>query len=790
MLRLRLLLSCLIVWAAPLHAQSEGDLVAARAEALAARMPATHPRLLLLPQDLPALRRFVADAPGGSEVASLLGKLVQPVPAMIAEPQPVPTGGKKDARATEIWRTGYTQANLAGFTAWRQAFLFLAQDDAAAGREAARWLLQIASWDVNGGINIRSNDEAFIQSLRPMIFAYDWAYEALTPQERETVRSAIRLRLDILWRDISRKFSLVERTPPDNSLSHPMRFISTLGQGAQALWGESPGVEKYLAWAYEYYLRQFPVWGGDDGGWAEGLDYWGTGLTQHLRFLEGMKLLGFDEPLARPFFRHNGYFALYNLQPYDTSSFGDLTNITRPTPNRALLVAKYAQLNRDGYLMRYARGLSDRLPDGNSYYEFNALDSLLHLFRAAQDKVAERDLAELPGARVFRDIGWVAMHGALGDKERDVMLAFKSSPFGSASHSHSDQNAFVLMAYGQPLAISSGYRDWYGSAHHDGWSRSTQAKNAILIGEQGQPLKDASATGKIARFFSGPRYDFTTGDATAAYRRQAERVLRHILFVDRRYFVMLDELDAHEFRTYQWLLHARERMALDDRTASLTSSKGGAQLRVQFLVPEAGALRLSQTDQFAVPPDAAFVKRMPNEWHARAETITSSRTQDFVSVLMPARLGESSSQATRLPASRGYALRVEQGALRDLVLLGGERAGGVVAGDTQLSGLAAVVTQRADGGAWQRFVLIDGKQLRADELEVEASTAVSLEGAQEAMGIVLQIEAPSAARLSLRLPAAPRAVQGLAEGTWGFDAQQGMLQLQVAAGQTRVRVLR
>lgn len=787
MLRPVLLLVCVLLWAAPLHAQNEADLVSARVEALTARMPATHPRLMLRPQDLPALRRFVAES-GSGEVAHLLGKLGQPVPDMIAEPQAVPVGGKKDARATEIWRTGYTQANLAGFTAWRQSFLFLARDDAQAGREAARWLLQIASWDVGGGINIRTNDEAFIQSLRPMIFAYDWAYEALTPQERETVRSAIRLRLDILWRDISRKFSLLQPTLPDSSLSHPMRFISTLGQGAQALWGESPGVEKYLAWAYEYYLRQFPVWGGEDGGWAEGLDYWGTGLTQHLRFLDGMKLLGFDEPLARPFFRHNGYFALYNLQPYDTSSFGDLTNITRPTPNRALLVAKYAQLNRDPYLMRYARGLSERLPDGESYYEFNALDSLLQLFRAAQDKVAERPLSELPAARHFRDIGWVAMHAALGDKERDVLLAFKSSPYGSASHSHSDQNAFVLMAYGQPLAISSGYRDWYGSAHHDGWSRTTQAKNAILIGEQGQPIKDASASGRITRFFTGPRYDFTSGDATAAYRRQAERALRHILFVDRRYFVMLDELDTHEYRTFQWLLHARERMTLDPQTASLTSSKGAAQLRVQFLVPEAGALRLSQTDQFAVPPDAAFAKRMPNEWHARVETTASSRTQDFLSLLAPGRLGDSLPQAVRLPATRGYALQVEQAGLRDLVLLGGQRHGGAQAGEQRLQGLAAAITH--DASSWLRFVLIEGQGLQAAGLGLQASAALNVEGAQDAQHLALQIEAPAPARLSLQLPAAPRGVQGVADGAWQYEAARGLLHLQLAAGSTRVSVQR
>ena len=31
---------------------------------------------------------------------------------------------------------------------------------------------------------LRTNDELFIQHLRPMIFAYDWAWSALSAEER------------------------------------------------------------------------------------------------------------------------------------------------------------------------------------------------------------------------------------------------------------------------------------------------------------------------------------------------------------------------------------------------------------------------------------------------------------------------------------------------------------------------------------------------------------------------------------------------------------------------------
>ena len=101
-----------------------------------------------------------------------------------------------------------------------------------------------------------------------------------------------------------------------------MRFISTLGLAGLALYHELPEGPTYLAWAYEYYLRQFPVWGGEDGGWSEGLNYWATAANQHFLFLDAMKALGLQEIFAKKFFQNTAYFGLYNLQPYPASSFG------------------------------------------------------------------------------------------------------------------------------------------------------------------------------------------------------------------------------------------------------------------------------------------------------------------------------------------------------------------------------------------------------------------------------------------------------------------------------------
>lgn len=93
---------------------------------------------------------------------------------------------------------------------------------------------------------------------------------------------------------------------------------------------------------------------------------------------------------------------------------------------------------------------------------------------------------DLPQSLHQRDISWVALHSDLAEGKNNVMVQFKSSSFGSFSHSHADQNSFVLEAFGRPLLIDSGYYPWYGSPHDMSWTRQTRAHNALLVNYKGQ----------------------------------------------------------------------------------------------------------------------------------------------------------------------------------------------------------------------------------------------------------------------------------------------------------------
>ncbi|MDB5800473.1 MAG: hypothetical protein JWL63_1412 [Rhodocyclales bacterium] len=774
------------LWPVNALAATDGEIVSARVAALSQTLKNEHPRLLLRPADTAALREFMLNAlPAQADGAALAKLALPPLDNKPLPPQPAAVAnGTQDS--TVAWRDGYTVANDTGNWAWRYALAWQLTGDARYGREAARWLLHLASWKIDRDV-LRTNDELFIQHLRPMIFAYDWAWSALTAEERATVSQALTTRLELLAAQIQPKFSLTSATPPDNSLSHPMRFISTLGLGGMALYHETAAAPGWVAWSYEYYLRQFPVWGGDAGGWSEGLNYWASGMTQHLRFLEAMKLQGFDEPLQRPFFRNTPWFGVYNQMPYAGSSFGDLNNIARPTASTALMMEKFALLQQDPYLMSFGRSLAMKYPTSFGYYDFGAIDAMLHLFRRSQSALPEAELTQLPQTRYFNDIGWVAMHSRLGNKDGDIMLGFKSSPFGSASHSFSDQNSFVINAFGEPLAISSGYREWYGSPHHERWARTTAAKNAILINGEGQPIKSASATGQITRAVEGNRFSFVTGDARQAYAGRATQALRHIFFVDRRYFVMLDEVAAPDEAHFSWLLHARDKMTLDAANNDISIRRGAARLDVRLLSPAPGLLSLRQTDAFDPPVASGYASKMPNEWHATAETLAKSKVQNFFSVLYPRHNDEGTDDAVLRPIKtrRGFGVNVKTRNTEEQVFMSREGEMTIRADGVDIDGLAGTLSTV---GEETRVVAVATRYFNCATFNFSSSVALDVEATVTPAAIALVFATPSTGTLIIRnVFLQPKTVTGVSKNAWTYDLETRLLTIKLTPQTTSLR---
>jgi hypothetical protein len=150
---------------------------------------------------------------------------------------------------------------------------------------------------------------------------------------------------------------------------------------------------------------------------------------------------------------------------------------------------------------------------------------------------------DLPLSKAFYDIGLVAMHSRLTEPDENVLLLLQSNPLGAVSHNHANQNAVVLEAFGEPLAISSGYYQEYGSPHHSQWVWQTHAHNAVLVDGTGPGCSSARSRGRIVSHLETGRWAYALGDAVEAYGGKLRRCYRHVLFVRPDYFVIVDDLE-------------------------------------------------------------------------------------------------------------------------------------------------------------------------------------------------------------------------------------------------------
>lgn len=767
------------------------SIVTNRISQLEPKIPQDHPRLLIVKSELPQFRSFIQEQIKAKKYVNIFNKAILEPENLPLPMEPPRLPEKNSSQYQDLWQEAMDTSFYTSSQAQRYAFSYLVTGEEKYGREAARWLMHLASWDVNGGIDLYNNDEAFIQSLRPMIFAYDWAYDTLTDSERSFIKEALGIRLKILFDYVTNNkgYNLSQPLSTEDFSSHALRFISHIGIGGLVLYNELPESSTYLAWTYEYYLRQFPIWGGDNGGWSEGMAYWWNALNQHFFFLDAMKSLNLDEIYHKAFFRNTGYFALYNLTPFPTSSFGDLSNFISPNLNTGITIEKLALEYNDPYLLKYFQTINKGYPSGINYYNFSFFESIFHLYRKSQKNYSfePKDLGELPRSRFFEDIGWVAMHNQLGSGD-DVMLGFKSSGYGSVSHSHADQNSFVLSAYGEPLAISSGYRDFFGSPHQKNWAWTTISKNAVLFGVQGQESRDPKATGKITSFYSGRNFDFVSGDATQAYYMlgTVKKAVRQIFFVNHSYFLVHDDLKSGQPTTYQWLLHSMEPMEMDSFHNQVIIKKGNANLLVKFLSPTYSKLTYQQTDQFTTPVSPDCVDTMPNQWHFTASTIQPSASQQFLTLLFPYNTTAQYDlpKITNQNAGCGFSFLVQRNQMRDWIFISKNIQDGVISDTGTLNGVAGFVT--LNGSQLSTFALIKGTKFDTSSdigINIQADQPINLEGeftSNQSSELRLNIRVKEQTEIQIKLPFIPYKINGISSDRWNFDQNNRILRLQLA----------
>jgi hypothetical protein len=362
----------------------------------------------------------------------------------------------------------------------------------------------------------------------------------------------------------------------------------------------------------------------------------------------------------------------------------------------------FSSLAQDPYIRRYAEAAGFR-PGGD----------LLSL--ATYDpSLKSRSPLELPQAREFPRAGLASLHTALGDQDQDISFLLRSSPYGSVSHGHADQNAFVIEAFGRGLAIATGYYPWYGSPHHHEWTRATRSVNSILVNGEGQVRRSPAAQGVITAFHHDDGYDYVEGEAEAAYGDKLKRFRRQVVHVRPGVFVMFDDLEAMNPATFQWLLHAYDRIAVDETRQLLTIRREPAAMNVRLLLP--ADLTFSQTDQYEPAPERVKPGEIKNTWHLTAATSSPAATAQFLAVFAPYRADSEPpvTKAEPIPAKGAIGVRLELagGAEEIVVFRTRDGAEPVSCGGLRADARIFALGRSGDGSETRRL-LIGGSKLEA-----------------------------------------------------------------------------
>lgn len=223
----------------------------------------------------------------------------------------------------------------------------------------------------------------------------------------------------------------------------------------------------------------------------------------------------------------------------------------------------------------------------------------------------------------------------LKDLKRNVSLSFRSSPFGSGNHTHSNQNAFNLHYGGEAVYHAVGHYMNFCDPHNLLSYRNTRAHNTLLINGIGQPFTP-DAYGYIVRMFNGDNISYALGDASTAYcgisdirlwknsfkkyhltqtpengfgETPLKKYRRHIFLLHPNKVVIYDELEAGEKVHWDWLLHSPVKFDINPVTATLTTvnkEKGFTSVARLFSGQKA---TITQTDKFAASPNDADAQR-------------------------------------------------------------------------------------------------------------------------------------------------------------------------------------
>lgn len=663
-----------------------------RAELLS-RIPVSHPRLFLRPEDVPRLREL-AQGPMKDSYTDLVARCEK----LMANPPPTEEPSKYPAdvqRPSPEWKKlwwgnrTYTIDALDG--AATLAFTRLIGGKQEYGQLAKRILLDCAQWDPRGATGYRYNDEAGMPYAYYFSRTYTFVHDLLNEEQRDLCQRVMTIRGREMYDHLCPRHFWQPYS------SHSNRAWHFLGEVGIAFHGEIEEADDWVWFATNVFFNVYPVWSDDDGGWHEGVSYWSSYIGRFTWWADVMRSALDISAFDKPYFSKVGYYPIYLLPPGKVGgAFGD--GATRRTARDVVpLMSQLAAQAGNGHWQWYVEENGGPV-DTSGYVGF---------IRGGLPRVDPDPPVDLPTSRLFRGTGQAFLNTNLENADEDVQIIFKSSPMGTRSHGNAANNSFVLWAYGERLLTRTGHYYMYAGPHHRDWVWSTRSLNNITVGGQGQVKRSANSKGSISAFHTTPTIDVVVGEAAEAYlpndsngQPLLDRYTRAIVFVKPELMIVFDRLEAPQPSTFEYWLHAINEFQIDGQH-QMRTRVGDVVCEIDILAPE--GLQLSQTDQYDPNPWPQITTR---EWHLTATTPSATSPTEFVAIYRPHRISDTPPPAATLSRTAGgYVLEAELSDGRLLALLPTDDSATLKSDDLATDGRIAVRRYERDGTVVQTIKL-------------------------------------------------------------------------------------
>lgn len=612
-------------------------IVSPTAEQFLHSLPASHPRVLVTTDDLPLLR--------GMEVNDDIAALYHEAEASLAFIPPSEADGlaRKEGEDEKQTRKFQLDASQRLGTSVYRNTLALCQAYVLSGKEeyaekAIGIAMEVSGWDPRGISSL--NDFGDARCMVTMALVYDTFHDELSEGQKAKLLQSIQARAGHFYSSWINQ--LESKVLSGHVWQHILHYFF---QTALAVHEEVADADNWLKYAYELFLARTPVLGGFDGGWVEGVSYFRMNMETVLDIpLTIKKFTGFDFINSHPWYRENIKWMIYHIPPGSASDgFGDNSEeVLSPGKEYISYATELAKLTGCPLAAWYAEeSRKQEKPDMAKSNTFR----WLRITKTSSLPLPDSSSVKLPMASVFKDVGLAALHTEITDTPNNLMVAFKSSPFGSYGHMLCDQNTLNILYGGEKVFYRTGYKVTMDDPHRTGWYRTTKSQNGVLVDGEGQPYSNGSF-GFISRFVQGEKLAYVKGDASNAYKegdlasKGVKKVARHVILLKPDIVVIYDELEAEEAVNWSWLIHSFNEIEIDSIANSFSVNLDNVRGQGKFF--SAQHTRWELSDEFEVPAynwrgsrnaDGTLKEYDDPQFHLKLTNPEKSRSAHYLTIL-------------------------------------------------------------------------------------------------------------------------------------------------------------